>query len=60
MRESTGITEIVASSSSMRRLFLNAQVGIREKLKLGYCRYVNRHVFTENAAQNGNGIRIIF
>jgi hypothetical protein len=60
MRESTGITDVVASSSSMRDSSSMLEVGIREKLKLGYCRYVDRHVFTKNASQNGNGIRVIF
>ena len=60
MRESTGITENCRQQFFDERLFLNAEVGIREKLKLGYCRYLDRHVFTKNASQNGNGIRIIF
>ena len=43
-----------------QRLFLRAEVRIREKLKFGYSRRIYRHVFSEYASQNGNGIRVIF
>jgi len=35
-------------------------VGICEKLKLGYCGYIDRHVFSENVSQNRNGTYVIF